>query len=204
MKKIAIIDYGVGNLGSLRRALERVAEVEIVEDPERLADKDGLVLPGVGSFKAGMDGLMVRGLADAVVSRAKAGTPILGICLGAQLLLERGYEFGEHAGLGLIKGEVRHVPELSAKVPIIGWQTVTPTEQSKKALFEHIPEGSFYFVHSYTLNPTESSACIATTTYSGYTYCAAIGEGNILGTQFHPEKSGKDGLQLIDNFVRSI
>lgn len=206
MKRIGIIDYGVGNLGSLRRALEQCAEVFVTDEPERLAEADALVLPGVGSFKAGMDGLKVRGLDEAVRAAAARGVPMLGICLGAQLLLERGHEFGEHQGLGIIKGEVTRFPErLGAKVPAIGWQEVVPSQDfHAKLLFEGLEKPSFYFVHSYVLEPADISESVARTTYGGFDYCAAVGKGNIFGTQFHPEKSGEAGLQLIGNFVRSI
>lgn len=208
MKDIVIVDYGVGNLGSLRRAVAKSApEVRISEERESIERADALLLPGVGSFAAGMEGLRVRGLVEAIQVAAKKGTPILGICLGAQLLLEKGHEFGEHQGLGIIGGEVAHFPALPAgvAVPAMGWQKVTPSDASgTSVLFKDLKEPDMYFVHSYVLMPTDPSHSLATTSYGGYTYCAAVGSGNAYGTQFHPEKSGPTGLKLIENFIRSL
>lgn len=208
MKKIVIIDYGVGNLGSLRRAVALHApEVVVSEEREVIESADALVLPGVGTFAAGMEGLRVRGLVEPVLAAARRGVPILGICLGAQLLLERGYEFGEHEGLGLIKGEVRPFPPLAAgaTVPAIGWQAVEPKASAAAAmLFADLARPDMYFVHSFVLVPKQQETVLATTAYGGHTYPAAIGEGTIYGTQFHPEKSGPAGLKLIQNFITSI
>lgn len=204
-KRIAIVDYGVGNLRSVLNAVSRFApNAFMTEEKEAIEAADAVILPGVGAFKAGMDGLAVRGLNDTIKVAAQKGVPILGICLGAQLLLTRGYEFGEHEGLGLIKGEVVLFPELPAgvKIPVIGWQEVVPgVNKGAQVLFAGISKPSFYFVHSYILRPENSAASVATTTYGGFQYCAAIGEGNIYGTQFHPEKSGEAGLRLIQNFI---
>ncbi len=203
---IVIIDYGVGNLWSLSKALLKYADVTITEEKEKIEKADAIILPGVGAFKAGMEGLRLRGLVEIIKERAKAGVPMLGICLGAQLLLSRGHEFGEHEGLGVIEGEVSKFPELSQDVtiPMIGWQEVSPTNAAAAAmLFEGIHNPSFYFLHSYILVPKEEHI-LAKATYGGYEYAAVIGSGNIYGTQFHPEKSGEAGLTLLENFVRSI
>lgn len=211
MKKnstIAIVDYGVGNLWSVLKAVSCFApSAYITEEAEKIEAADAIILPGVGTFKAGMDGLAVRGLIEPIRAAAKRGVPVLGICLGAQLLLERGHEFGQHEGLGLIRGEVVLFPALPAgvKVPAIGWQEVMPTENAKaQMLFAGITKPFFYFVHSYVLMPTSSDSSLADTTYGDYAYCAMVGEGNVYGTQFHPEKSGEAGLQLIQNFINSI
>jgi len=205
---IAIVDYGVGNLWSVLKAVCRFASTACVtEEKEIIEAADAIILPGVGTFKAGMDGLAVRGLIDPVQSAAKRGVPILGICLGAQLLLERGHEFGKHQGLGLIKGEVVQFPELpqGVKIPAVGWQEVMPSEtEAARMLFADIEKPSMYFVHSYLLVPQKTADVLATTEYGGYTYCAVVGKGNIYGTQFHPEKSGEAGLQLIQNFINNI
>ena len=205
---IVIVDYGVGNLWSVLKAMRRFApSAFITEEKEKIETADAIILPGVGTFKAGMDGLTIRGLIEPIKVAAKRGVPILGICLGAQLLLERGYEFGEHEGLGLIKGEVVRFPQLSAgvKVPAIGWQEVVPTATPEaKILFAGITKSFFYFVHSYVLMPVSAESSLASTTYGDYAYCAVVGERNIYGTQFHPEKSGEAGLQLIHNFITSI
>ncbi|KKU55928.1 MAG: Imidazole glycerol phosphate synthase subunit HisH [Parcubacteria group bacterium GW2011_GWA1_47_11] len=203
---IAIVDYGVGNLWSLSKALAQFADVEITEERQRIEKADAIILPGVGTFKAGMDGLAVRGLAEVIKERARASVPVLGICLGAQLLLERGHEFGEQEGLGLIKGEVVQLPAMPPGVtmPVIGWQEVVPTRQPGAAtLFAGITNPFFYFVHSYMFVPREESV-LAKTTYGGYQYAAAFGEDNIFGIQFHPEKSGPAGLKLLENFIRSL
>ncbi len=203
---IVVVDYGVGNLWSLNKALSRFADVEITEEREKIEKADAIVLPGVGTFKAGMEGLVVRGLVDVIKERARIGVPVLGICLGAQLLLERGHEFGEHEGLGLIKGEVILFPSMPPGVtmPVIGWQEVVPTgHPGAAALFAGITNPFFYFVHSYMFVPNDQSV-LAKTIYGGYQYAAAFGEGNISGVQFHPEKSGPAGLKLLENFVRSL
>ena len=211
MKKnpnIAIIDYGVGNLWSVLKAVRRFApDAYVTEEKERIETADAIILPGVGTFKAGMEGLAVRDLIDPIRAAATRGVPILGICLGAQILLERGYEFGEHEGLGIIKGEVVQFPPLpnGVKIPVIGWQEASPSaEQESGRLFADLSHPYFYFVHSYILKPTSPDTVLATTMYGGHTYCAVVGQGNTVGTQFHPEKSGKEGLRLIENFITSI
>lgn len=207
-KKIVIVDYGVGNLWSLGNAVRLFAsDVSVTEEKEKIESADALILPGVGAFAAGMDGLNRRGLTEVIKSAAKAGKPILGICLGAQLLLEKGYEFGEHEGLGLIAGSVEHFPTLGekVKVPAIGWQHVQRgNTENATQLFNNIEDPTFYFVHSYILKPALSRSELATTSYAGFHYCAVVGEGNIVGTQFHPERSGKAGLTLLQNFISSV
>ncbi|MDO8492716.1 MAG: imidazole glycerol phosphate synthase subunit HisH [bacterium] len=207
-KKVAIVDYGVGNLWSVLKAVRQFApNTEVTEEKKEIEEAKAIILPGVGTFKAGMDGLAVRDLVQTIKTAAGRGVPILGICLGAQLLMERGYEFGERAGLGLVKGEVVKFPELPAgiKIPDIGWQEVRPAgNKSTKALFLGVERPYFYFVHSYILKPKDIETSLAETTYGGYNYCAAIGEGKTYGTQFHPEKSGKAGLKLIENFLAGI
>ena len=211
MKKnptIAIVDSGVGNLWSVLKAVRCFApSAFITEEKEEVEAADAIILPGVGTFKAGMEGLAVRGLTDVIQTAAHKGIPLLGICLGAQLLLERGYEFGEQKGLGIIKGEVVRFPELpkGIKIPAIGWQEVVPMENPKaKTLFAGITNPFFYFVHSYILVPALPESSLANTTYGGYAYCAVVGQENVYGTQFHPEKSGEAGLQLMQNFITSI
>ncbi len=207
-KKIIIVNYGVGNLWSVEKAVRQFApHVEVTEEKEKIETADGIILPGVGTFAAGMEGLRVRGLVDTIKNAAARSVPILGICLGAQLLLERGHEYGEHKGLGIIKGEVVHFPQLSpgVTIPSVGWQEVIPTDNPKtKDLFRDLENPFMYFVHSYVLVPEKKEITLATTTYGGYTYCAALGEGSVLGTQFHPEKSGEAGLGLIKNFIRLV
>lgn len=208
-KKIAIIDYGVGNLYSLVRAF-RFFKVEprLAEEPAALDGIDAMVLPGVGSFAAGMRGLKIRGLAEKVKAIAGENKPVLGICLGAQLLLSRGYEFGDHAGLDIIKGEAVHFPALAEheKIPQVGWNTIkTLNADSQDNILKIVKENDhFYFVHSYVLEPEAKENILAQTEYGGHTFCSAVKSGNIYGCQFHPEKSGQAGLKIIENFINLI
>lgn len=210
MKSVVIIDYGVGNLHSSRRAFRHVGvDAVISEDPEVVNKADAIVLPGVGSFEAGMRGLALRGLIPAVREAASKRKPVLGICLGAQLLLEKGFEFGEHDGLGIIKGKAIRFPEkdMHEKVPHIGWNKVLEGEGSKwkGTIFESLtPSFEAYFVHSYILLPSNQRESVGVTDYGGYRFSSAIKSDTIYGCQFHPEKSGTVGLEIIRNFIQSI
>jgi|SRR3989344_1412479 len=209
--KIVIIDYGVGNLQSLRKAFAHFGvDVILSEDATEVAAADGVVLPGVGSFEAGMRGLMLRGLAEAVRAVANVNRPMLGICLGAQLMLEKGFEFGEFDGLGIIPGSVVRLDEktVKEKIPEVGWNSVYPTQASWKGSifqsFEGQPPPMFYFTHSYVFVPAREEHVFAKTRYGGEEFCSVIRKGNIYGCQFHPEKSGEAGLELIKNFISLI
>jgi glutamine amidotransferase len=194
---IGILDYGMGNVRSVQKAMEFIGQKAIVSgDTATLDGCSRLILPGVGSFGQGMQELKKRGLDTYVKARAK-DTPMLGICLGMQFLLEKSYEDGENEGLGFCKGEV--VKFTQGKVPQIGWNEVFDL---RSPLFENIPENSsFYFVHSYHAR-TSAEFSIATCNYYE-DYAAAVWNGkNVFGTQFHPEKSGDVGLELLRNFVR--
>lgn len=207
MKNIAIIDYGVGNLGSLRRAFAPLCNVTISEEKEVIESADALVLPGVGAFHAGMEGLRVRNLIDTLLAAKERSVPMLGICLGAQLFLEKSYEFGEHDGLGLIPGEVVHFSTIApeATVPIIGWQEVTLSSRSVAPdLFAGLQKPFMYFVHSYIMRPTQEEHVLAKTVFSDKEYCAIVTRGAITGTQFHPEKSGASGQLFLKNYVASL
>lgn len=199
---IVIIDYGVGNLFSLSSSLKSIgANVVISSDKDVIRSADKIILPGVGAFGDASDKLYGSGLAGVVIEQANKGVPLLGICLGMQLLLEKSYEYGEHKGLGLIKGEIRPIGEVipqEYKIPQIGWNALKFT-QNKTNLFKYIKEGDYvYFVHSfYGANCDES--VIATTEY-GATLTAAVGYKNVYGCQFHPEKSGKVGLEILRAF----
>lgn len=205
--KITIVDYGVGNLFSLKNALELFCQnVSISEDEVDLANSDAIVLPGDGSFKAGMQGLEIRGLTKAVYDFAKSKKPILGICLGVQIMLSRGYEFGEFAGLGLVSGKVVRFPHLAKgfRVPHIGWNKIYSRNGDlwKDTIFSSAPQNSeVYFVHSYVVEPEDPQKILALCKYGGFEFCAAIKSENIYGCQFHPEKSGEIGLGIIKNFV---
>lgn len=195
---ITIIDYGAGNLRSIRRAIEaHGADVEISGDPKRISNADRLVLPGVGNAKAAMNQLHATGIADAVTDRARHGTPLLGVCLGMQLLFGA-QEEGPTTGLGLLDGDV---VRLSAdhKIPHMGWNTVEFTDAS---LLAALPKSDFYFVHSYYVHPTNPGDIAALTDY-GERFASVVIRDNIWGMQFHPEKSHKAGLNLIGQWLRN-
>ena len=193
---IGILDYGMGNLRSVQKAIEYVGGMaKISSDMDTLDGCDRLILPGVGSFGAGMAGLQASGL-DGYLLRRAADTPLLGICLGMQFLLEESEEEGTHAGLSLVKGRV--VPFTEGKIPHMGWNGVT---ELRSALFDGIEEGTqFYFVHSFYAQ-TEEKYALAKTEYHR-TFVSAVGRGHVYGVQFHPEKSGEAGLILLRNFMR--
>ena len=205
--RICIVDYGVGNLFSAAKAFESLsAAVTVSEDAEEIRSHDALILPGVGSFQAGIDGLKVRGLVAVVQEHVAKGKPLLGICLGAQLLLTRGKEFGEYEGLDIIQGDVVHFPTLEKghKTPHIGWNTIelAPQKDWKGTILQHLPtRAEMYFVHSYILQPDDTAAVLAVTEYGGCTFPSVIRKGNVYGCQFHPEKSGELGLQIIKDFL---
>ena len=199
---IAIVDYGVGNLFSLKSSLAAIgAEAVVTGEAEALRRADRIILPGVGAFGDAADKLRATGLDRVVIDEAKSGKPLMGICLGMQLLLDRSFEYGEHAGLGLIPGEVRPIAEVipaDYKIPHIGWNALRFTER-KSPLFRYIKEGDcVYFVHSfYATNCAES--VIATAEY-GADLTAAVQRDNVCGCQFHPEKSGRVGLNILKAF----
>ncbi len=199
---IAIVDYGVGNLFSLSRSLAYVgADVCVTGDREKIKRAEKIILPGVGAFGDAIKKLRAACLDEVLVSEAKKGKPILGICLGMQLLFDKSFEYGEHTGLGLIKGEIRPIADKigkNLKVPHIGWNSLEFTEK-KSELFKYIHDGDFvYFVHSYYAADCEESV-IANAEY-GAKLTAAVQNGNVYGCQFHPEKSGKTGLAILRAF----
>ncbi|MDD5041845.1 MAG: imidazole glycerol phosphate synthase subunit HisH [Candidatus Peribacteraceae bacterium] len=223
MTRICVVDYGVGNIFSAIKGLKRFAEdVVLSEDPKELHEADALVLPGQGSFEAGMRGLTIRNLLGEVKMAAEKGKPILGICLGAQLLLEKGFEFGEWEGLGFLPGNVVRFPPLEhgTKTPHMGWNSIEipsinpppPGEggaerqergnQWKGTVLEGVAPGAdMYFIHSYILQPKDRPHVLAETMYGGLTFASVIDRGAIVGCQFHPEKSGEAGLRILRNFV---
>lgn len=201
--KVAIVDYGMGNLGSVRRALDELGVDGIIAGhPDQLAAADRLILPGVGSFSDGMAQLAQGGWCEAIRRQTlEFGKPLLGICLGMQLLASRGNEGGLSQGLDLIPGEVSRLDALGCtlRIPHVGWNAISRTGDDK--LFSDIPDGTdFYFVHSYAFRPTREEHALAHTDY-GVRVVAAVGAGNILGTQFHPEKSSKAGFRVLRNFL---
>ena len=200
---VAIVDYGVGNLFSLKSSLAAIgADVVVTADSSMLKQADRIILPGVGAFCDAANKLRECGL-DVVLKQLVAnGKPLLGICLGMQLLFEKSYEYGEHEGLGLIKGSVRPIadvlPNTEYKIPHIGWNPLIFKQQN--ALFKNIQDGDWvYFVHSYYATDCDDSV-IATAEY-GAELTAAVASGNVYGCQFHPEKSGAVGLAILKAFV---
>lgn len=203
MSKMLIVDYGMGNLGSVKRAFEECdADVFITDNPADCARADHIVLPGVGAFADGMAALTAAGWVDSLRAAVqKEKIPLLGICLGMQLLADKGFEGGETAGLGLISGEVsRFVSDsLETRIPHVGWNEVH--HNGAHPLFTGIPSGTdFYFVHSYHFVPGDAEDVLASTPYCG-TFVSAVARGNVCGTQFHPEKSSRAGFQLLRNFL---
>lgn len=204
---IAIVDYGVGNLFSLKSSLAAIgAEAVVTGDPDMIRSADKLILPGVGAFGDAADLLRQTGLDQVVIREARAGKPLLGICLGMQLLLEGSLEYGEHRGLGLIPGwasPIREVVPTSYKVPHIGWNALHfPKDRPASPLFRYIREGDcVYFVHSFY--GADCGDCVLATAEYGPALTAAVGRDNVMGVQFHPEKSGTVGLKILRAFCEA-
>ncbi|PYM49144.1 MAG: imidazole glycerol phosphate synthase subunit HisH [Candidatus Rokuibacteriota bacterium] len=199
---IAVIDYGRGNLGSVENALERLGMRAVVtQDPRVVEDARALVLPGDGAFHDAMSNLQSLGLLEPLKAALDEGRPFLGICLGYQLLFTESEEFGQGKGLDVIPGTVRRFPG-GLKVPHMGWNAVE--HRGDLPIFDGIPSGAhFYFVHSYYPSATDPSLPAATCTY-GVTFPAAVGRGTLFATQFHPEKSQRWGLKLLENFAAFV
>ncbi|MBQ7599763.1 MAG: imidazole glycerol phosphate synthase subunit HisH [Clostridia bacterium] len=200
----AIIDYGVGNLFSLTSSLRAIgADSVVTADPETIHEADRLILPGVGAFGDASLKLRETGLGDTVKKEALGGKPLLGICLGMQLLFETGYEFGVHPGLGLLKGSVRPISEVipeGLKIPHIGWNSLRFIKESP--VTRYVSEGDYvYFVHSY--HATECEESLAAVTEYGAELAAVVSLGSVFGCQFHPEKSGDVGLSILKAFVET-
>ena len=198
---IAIVNYGVGNLFSLASSFGAIGEdVSVTSSPDDLKTAERIILPGVGAFEDAAKKLLSSGLAQPLVDEANAGKPVLGICLGMQLLFTKSYEFGEHDGLGLIPGTVRAIAEVvpeGLKIPQMGWNSLHITQSG--GVFANTREGEYvYFVHSYSAR-CEDKYITATTEY-GAELVAAVQKGNIFGVQFHPEKSGNVGLGILRAF----
>jgi glutamine amidotransferase len=197
--RIAIINYGVGNLRSVEKAFtSQDIEAVVTSDENVLRTADKLVLPGVGAFKACMDGLRGRGFDELVLEAAGAGKPIIGLCVGLQMMFEEGHEFGVHKGLGLMPGRVVKFPE-KLRVPHIGWNQVA--FKQGHPIFRGLPSQTFfYFVHSYYVETPDASCVLGETDY-GMRYASICGRDNVVGVQFHPEKSQTAGLTLLRNFA---
>jgi glutamine amidotransferase len=197
---IALIDYGVGNLRSVEKALGTVGgDVQLTADPDVILAADKVVLPGVGAFGDGMGGLQERRLIDSLHILVARQTPLLGICLGMQLLFEGSDELGDHTGLGFLRGRVRRFPAGELKVPQTGWNQIRPVQDSP--LLQDLEPGSYaYFNHSYYCDPADPADVIAKADY-GLQYAAVVGRNRLYGVQFHPEKSQHVGLTILRNFL---
>lgn len=225
-EKVVIVDYGLGNLFNLQRAIEKVGgESEISENREQILNADKLLLPGVGAFEKGMKGLNDCGLTSTIIEFANSGRQILGICLGMQLLMSYSEEHGLHKGLGLIKGRVVRFKESIQggelyKIPQIGWNILKLPEQLQKVdkfgkpikylhwketILKDLADALFmYFLHSYIVVLDNPEDCLASTEYGQDKFCSVVGKDNIVGCQFHPERSGNKGLKILKNFIFQI
>ena len=206
---VVVIDYGRGNLFSLGQALRHLGvEHQISDEAADIEAADRIIFPGVGAFGDAMQGLRDRGLVEPLLMAAARGTPILGICVGCQLLLSRGEEFGLHEGLGLIPGTVRRLPELRAgdpgaiRIPNVGWRPLDVRPDAP--VLGALPLGEMmYFVHSYAPRPDDPADVVATIAVNGESVPVAVRRNNVIGVQFHPEKSGPAGLALLAGFLES-
>ena len=204
MRTIAVIDYNMGNLHSVAKALEKVApdfKISVTNDNQKILKAQGVVFPGVGAFGKGMENLSRLGLIEVLKEKINQGAPFLGICLGLQLLFTTSHEHGRYQGLGIVEGEVIRFPQ-EVKIPHMGWNQVSKIKED--ILFQDIPSDSyFYFVHSYYVKPKNENVILGKTEY-GLWFTSAIRRDNLYGVQFHPEKSQDIGLKLLSNFVQVV
>ena len=207
-KNVVIVDYGLGNLYSILQACNHVGySPKISSDKNEILNADYLILPGVGAFKVAIEHLKERGLISVIKEYAASSKPLLGVCLGMQLLFDSSEEFGNHNGLGLIPGIIKKIPNNfegeKVKIPHIGWNKLYPAKHKFLAtpLREILDEDFMYFVHSYYASPSNSSDILTYTYYQGFKYCSSVHKNNIFGFQFHPEKSGEKGLSIYKNFL---
>ena len=206
---VAIVDYKLSNLQSVKLACDKVGINGIITNNHKLInDSQGIILPGVGSFKEAMKNIKNLNLADVLKDQVIMGKPILGVCLGMQLLFDFSEEFGNNEGLGILKGNVKKFSnfENSQRLTInIGWKKIHENKSWKKTLFNSIANGEFmYFVHSFYVEPLNQSIILSKTNFFDYSFCSAIESKNIFATQFHPEKSGKNGLKIYENFKKNL
>ena len=201
---IVIIDYGMGNLKSVYNALKKIdCECKISSDINDIKAADGLILPGVGAFPDCMDNLKKSNLIDVIVEEANNGKPLLGICLGMQVLFEKGYEGEEREGLKLLKGSIRKMEDSKVKIPHIGWNNLEKNREDE--LLKGLPDNTFvYYVHSYRACEYNDEDLVAYSSYGDLKIPGLFRKGNIMGAQFHPEKSGEDGLNILRNFKELI
>ena len=212
-KTIVIIDYDAGNLFSVQHACRHVGlEPEISSDKTKILNAAGVILPGVGAYGAAMENLKRLGLVDVIKDYIATGSPFMGICLGMQLLFSESEEFGLHQGLDIIPGKVLRFPRQNKKgelirVPQIGWNEISPNDQKvwEKSYLKNIKSDEYmYFVHSYYCLPENKKDILSYTDYEGFKYCSSVLRGNIFASQFHPEKSGKEGIKIYQEFAKSV
>jgi glutamine amidotransferase len=211
MPRMAIVDYGMGNLFSVRHAFAAVGQdAEITASPADVAAADAIVIPGVGAFGVAMDVLTRTGLADAIMDRSSRGAPIVGICLGMQLMMSVSAEFGSHTGLGIVQGETVSLKDVagidpSARVPHVGWTDVHPARPwDGTPLSTTEPDSPMYFVHSYCVRPSDAAVSLAWSEYAGATFCSSLVTDQVFGCQFHPERSAAEGIEIYRRIVSAI
>ncbi|MGB0683100.1 MAG: imidazole glycerol phosphate synthase subunit HisH [Magnetovibrionaceae bacterium] len=200
MTSLAIIDYGMGNLFSIARAVERAGfSPTITGDADEVRKADAVLLPGVGAFGDAIADLARASLDEALRERVAAGRPLIGVCLGLQLLFETSEEFGSHKGLGLIKGRVKRLPRGLLKVPSVGWCQVNKRAAAQGTPLDQLPDGAWqYFVHSYVVEPEDETVIASDTAFGDLAFCSAVAQGAIFACQFHPERSGDQGLAVYE------
>ena len=208
-KNIVIVDYGLGNLFSIEQACKHLGySTTLSSDPGIILGASNLILPGVGSFEIAMKQLIAFNLIETLTTFVKTGKPIMGVCLGMQLFFDESNEFGKHNGLGFIKGKVIKFPKIvdnqKIRIPHIGWNNIYKSELEWEItpLVNIKNESLMYFVHSYYVQPESNENILTLTNYAGFEFCSSIKKDNIFGFQFHPEKSGKEGLMIYDNFLK--
>lgn len=210
-RRVAILDYDIGNVKSILNAFESIGTSAILtRTPDEMFSADALILPGVGAFSRGMENLRRYGLIDTIYRFSETKKPLLAICLGLQLLMEESEEFSLTKGLGLLRGKVVKLPlntGCSDKIPHVSWNGIHEPRKGTwdQTIFSNIDDGSdVYFVHSFVVKPAAEDLILSTTCYGGLDFCSAVHKDNIYGCQFHPEKSGKVGLEILSNFVKLI
>ena len=207
---IVVIDYGIGNIKSIKNAFEEFGvEVILSRKKEDILNANGVILPGVGAFSHGMNNLIKYNLVNIIHEYVKTNKPILGICLGMQMMLEESEEFGITKGLGLIKGKVIKIPvdeTKKVKLPHISWNGIKVKNINwENTILENVPENSdMYFVHTYVASPEDENETLSVTKYGGTEFCSSLKKNNIYGCQYHPEKSSKKGLLIIKNFIKIV
>ena len=207
---VAIVDFGMGNLHSVRQACAHAGlDGRITASPSDLARADAIILPGVGAYADAMATLRRTGMADALRGAAESGKPLVGICLGLQLLMSESPEFGRHEGLGLIAGDVVYLEPgagaAAVKVPQVGWNQIHRTGSWEGTLLDGLPDGGFmYFVHSLHVRPRDPSVVLSTTRYGAVEFCSSLRQHNVFGCQFHPERSGPEGLHMYATLATTL